>query len=339
MLYVRVNGKRVSCKLEDTKANRKHVRSRYKNDEFFEKFNVKKEYPNILELCEEVLREKESTLKSSSYLIYCSVFRTSIVPHFDKYVNEIKPKHIEAWYKTFTSSSGIVTAEAILKPAFEKALLNEYINDTPFKVKKPRIKSTYQVNPFTLDEIDLILKNEDSWFRNFIAISFYSGLRTGEILALSWKDIDFDNFTIDVNKNQTNGFLQTPKTKSSVRIIDMLPQAEMYLKKQRMLTGLKELVFYSNENNILKGASSLSWNWTKILKNSKVEYRNIYQLRHSFASNMLSNNESLNWVSQMLGHKNPSITQEKYFKYIPRKVSGRKITFLDEESTKSTHMA
>ena len=47
-----------------------------------------------------------------------------------------------------------------------------------------------------------------------------------------------------------------------------------------------------------------------------LEHRRIYQTRHSFASNMLSNKEDLNWVSQTLGHKNPGITQQKYFKYI-----------------------
>lgn len=334
ILYVSINGKRTSTKLKYTKENIKLFQSYVKNDEFLKKFNVITIIPTVLQLCEEVLNEKENILKPTSYLTYYSTYKSSIIPYFDKKINEIEACHIEQWYKTFKSKSGIIIAEAILKNAFEKAILRKYIKYTPFVIRKPKFKSNYEINPFNLEDINIILNFKNDWFTNFLGVAFYSGMRTGEILALKWCDIDFLNYAIDINKTQTNGFLQSPKTKSSLRIIDMLPQVEFYLREQRKITGLGEFVFLAYRNKKIKSSSQLHPYWKNRLKQCNIFYRNIYQTRHSFASNMLSNGEDLNWVSQMLGHKNPSVTQEKYFKYIPKRVKERKSTFLDTLSTK-----
>ena len=63
MLYVRINSKRLSTKMTDTVKNRKLVESYYRNDEFFNKFEINKQVPTVLELCEEVLKQKEKTFE------------------------------------------------------------------------------------------------------------------------------------------------------------------------------------------------------------------------------------------------------------------------------------
>lgn len=335
MLYARINGKRISTKLKYSKENIKLFTSYSKNDEFFSKFNVDNiNIPTVIELCEEVLEEKEAQLKPTSMCMYRSMFKTYIVPYFNKRIDEIEPLDIDKWYKNFTNKSGIITSESVLKPAFEKAILRKYITTSPFVITKPRIKSDYKINPFTLKEIELLLYNTKGWFKNFIGLCFFTGARTGEILALKWCDINFNNYTIDINKTQTNGFTQSPKTESSIRIIDMLPQSEDFLKNQRKETGLREYVFLPKGKKICT-SSYLTPTWNNLLIQVGLEHRGIYQTRHSFASNMLSNKEDLNWVSQTLGHKNPGITQQKYFKYIPVKRNERKNTFLDTIDTKS----
>ena len=334
MLYARISGKRISTKLKYSKENIKLFTSYSKNDEFLSKFNVEnKRVPTVIELCEEVLEEKEAYLKPTSMGMYRSMFKNYIVPYFDKRIDEIEPLDINNWYKNFTNKSGLMTSETVLKSAFEKAILRKYIKTSPFVITKPRIKSDYKINPFTLKEIELLLYNSNGWFKNFIGLCFFSGMRTGEALALKWTDIDFNNYTIDINKTQTNGFTQSPKTESSIRIIDMLPQAEEFLKNQRKETGLREYVFLPKGKKI-STSSCLTPRWTNLLIRVGLEHRGIYQTRHSFASNMLSNKEDLNWVSQTLGHKNPGITQQKYFKYIPTRKNERKNTFLDTIDTK-----
>lgn len=330
ILYVRLNGKRVSTKLKDTKENRKLVTSYYKNDEFFNKFKINKNVPSIIALCEEVMNEKEKTLKTTSYLAYESLFRCRVKTYFsDMLINELKPKHIEKWYKSFTDSRTLITCESILKPAIEKAILREYIQSSPLIVSKPRLQSNYVLTPLSYEEILTLLNNSTSWFKNFIGINFFTGMRTGELIGLKWEDIDFQSYTIEINRTITKGFIQTPKTKSSQRVIDMLPECEKFLKAQEKITGLREFVFISPvTNKHFLSSNSLVVEWKKLLKKCNLKSRGIYQLRHSFASNMLSNGEDLLWVSSMLGHKNASVTLTKYTKYLRRKRE-RKVSVLD----------
>ena len=72
------------------------------------------------------------------------------------------------------------------------------------------------------------------------------------------------------------------------------------------------------------------YEWYKLLEKLNLEKRNIYQTRHSFASNMLSNKENPLWVSQMLGHKSLNMTLEIYTRYIKEEKALRKTTFLDK---------
>ncbi len=85
-----------------------------------------------------------------------------------------------------------------------------------------------------------------------------------------------------------------------------------------------EKIFCSFQADLAKG-------WHKLLKSLNLEKRSIYQTRHSFASNMLTNQEDILWISQMLGHKSLNVTLEKYTKYLKVEKSEEKNYFFDDE--------
>jgi len=333
MLYISISGKRVSTKLKDTPKNRVLFANTVNEDEFFNKFNVnKKSIPSILELCEEVLQEKERILKGTTLLAYNSCYNNKIVPFFKNIkLKELKPKDIFDWYKTFSGSSSIKTSETILKEAIDKALIAEYIQASPFVIKKPKFLITYKMKPFSLEEITKILNsNAEERFLNLLGVLFFTGLRTGEVLGLQWQDIDFKNDEITINRTITSGFIQSPKTASSKRVIDLLPQARLFLEKQKRINGLCKYIFINaNTRQHYNTSSNLRMPWKNLLMQLNIEYRNIYQTRHSFASNMLNNGEELLWVSSMLGHKTADITLKKYSRFIKNKRI-RRATFLDK---------
>ncbi len=331
ILYIYTNGARKSSGLKDTKENRKLLENHHKNDEFYKKFNVKIDKKTIIDFCEEVLIEKEKKLQPTTMKAYKSLFESRIVPYFSKkYPHEIKPINIKEWYSTFKDKSTLNTCvNGILKIAFENAIIEGYIKTSPFIVTFPTLKSDYEMKPFNLQEIKLLLDNAEGWFKNFLGVAFFTGMRTGEILALEWKDINFSENTISINKTRTIGLTKIPKSKSSIRTIDIISQCEPFLKEQRKVTGLREKMFYRTMSKEFYNSWSLSKRWITLLKKCELEYRSIYQTRHSFASNMLSNKEDIFWVSQMLGHKNINMTSEKYSKYI-KSDRERKKTFLDE---------
>ncbi len=334
MLYISISGKRVSTKLQDTPKNRVLFANTVNEDEFFDKFNVNKKenIPSILELCEEVLQEKEKILKGTSLLAYNSCYTNKVIPFFKNIkLKQLKPKDIFDWYKTFSGSSSIKTSEAILKEAIEKALIAEYIQASPFVIKKPKFLSTYEMKPFSLDEIMKILNSKaEKSFLNFLGVLFFTGMRIGEALGLQWQDIDFENDEISINRTITSGLIQSPKTPSSKRVIDLLPQARLFLEKQKRINGLcKYVIINKKTKQHYNTSSTLRLTWKSLSKQLNMEYRNIYQTRHSFASNMLNNGEELLWVSSMLGHKTADITLKKYSKFIKDKRIRRAI-FLDK---------
>ena len=182
--------------------------------------------------------------------------------------------------------------------------------------------------------IKFILDNASGWFKNFLGIAFFTGMRTGEILALEWKDINLADGTISINKTQTMGLNKRPKSKSSVREIDILSQCEIFLKNQQRINGLGLNLFVSTKHKTggkIYGSCSLVYRWKNLLKKCNLPYRNIYQTRHSFASNMLSNKEDMFWISKMLGHKSMNVTLERYSKYVKNN-RDKKTTFLDEQN-------
>jgi len=331
ILYVNINGNRISTKLKYSKSNIKLYESYAKNEEFFNKFSVRKKDKTILDFCEEVLLEKEQRLQPTTMLAYNGLYSSRIIPYFSKkHPKDITPLFLKEWYSTFKDKATLNTCvHGILKPAFENAIIEEYIKTTLFIIRFPTFKSNYEMNPFNLQEIHLILDNATGWFKNFLGVAFFTGMRTGEILALEWSDIDFEDNIISITKTRTAGITKKPKTKSSIREIDMLSQVEVFLKNQQKLTGLNKKVFLKKQGKDFYSSVDFKNIWKELLNRCNLEYRNIYQTRHSFASNMISNGEDVFWVSQMLGHKNMNITLEKYSKYIKPKKS-KKRTFLDE---------
>lgn len=319
MLYARINGKRVSTKLEYSKENIKLFKSYAKNDEFFKKFNVMGSVPTVVELCKEVLEDKKDTLKRTSYTNYLSLLNSRIIPFFDKRkVTDIRPLDISDFYKTFTDRSTLVSSEAVLRPAFEKAVLAEIINQTPMRISKPKFKdSGYEISPFTKDELQKILDFNDERLCNFVAIACFTGLRTGEMLGLRWCDVDLKNMTMSINQQFTRCFLQTPKTKKSMGTIELPIEALPFFEKQRLKTGLREYVFYSPKNKEpYKSSYYINTLFKEMLVKLDIPERTIYQTRHTFASIRLMMGEKLEWVSYMMRHENTSITLKKYFKYI-----------------------
>lgn len=329
MLYVSINGIRKSTKLKYSKQNIKKFQSFYEDEEFFNNFSIKKSVPTILYFCNEVINEKEKELKRNSYRSYLALYISRIEPYFkNKLVTEFKPIDVYNWFNTFKDSSTLNSCYTIVKTAFEKAIINGYITSSPFIVKRPKLKSNYQINPFTYDEAQLIISHAPVSLKNLVAVAFYTGMRTGEVLGLKWSKVNFNDFTILIDNQITLGKEDSPKTFSSIRVIDMLPQCEIYLKEQFKLTSHSDFVFLNGLNTFFSSTSVLQYSWKELLKKLDIKYRSIYQTRHTFASNMISNGENLLWVSQMLGHKSLNTTLLKYSKYI-KKSGERKYTYLD----------
>ena len=176
---------------------------------------------------------------------------------------------------------------------------------------------TQKVKAFSENEVRLLLNScKNQVLRNYLQIAFFTGCRTGEILALKWSDVDFKAGKISINKTINYYDITLPKTRSSIRDIDILPLVKEALKRQKQLSGKNEYIFCSKDNYI-RFHDKLQKEWKLLLQNVGLEYRTLYHTRHTFASIMLSHSENLLWVSKrMLGHTNANMTLKIYAHYV-----------------------
>lgn len=209
----------------------------------------------------------------------------------------------------------------VLKAILDIAIEYEYISTNPAdNIKLPKHKAL-EMKPFTPDEVQTLIKSADGWFQNMVAFAFYTGVRQGEMIALTLSDIDFETMTINIDKRIAHGEVDTPKTESSVRKVPIFEPLIPFLKKQLHLCK-QEMCFTLFFNPYTKGSfydsKKLSKFWYDLLNKCEFEHRRFYNTRHSFVTNMIRSGQvSILDVSQMVGHKTIEETISTYTKFFP----------------------
>ncbi|CAK00315.1 tyrosine-type recombinase/integrase [Helicobacter acinonychis] len=193
-----------------------------------------------------------------------------------------------------------------------------YLEKNPyFAVTLKNAKEAKKIEPFSLEEVEAIIKNAPSLsLKAFLMVAFLTGMRTGEQLALTWEDIDFDHQTISINKSLNEwGQITSPKNQNSVREVDLLEPAAKILKElKKSEPAGKKFVFIG----MPRRTSVFQRRFRELLKALDLKDRKLYTTRHTFASLMLSQGEEPMWVSKMLGHKDLNTTYGAYSHYIPQ---------------------
>ncbi len=252
-------------------------------------------------------------------------FKGYIIPFFgERQLHTIKPSELQEFQTTLfekgLSGKYIKNIRSVFQTILEDALNDELIGSNPFKkVKQPKVIKT-KIDPFTLDEIQLILKEINPKHKPMFVLAFFSGMRWGEIIALEWRHIDFNENEISITQSMVEKILDTPKTQNSNRDIDMLPIVKEYLQIQKDRNLSDRWVFVNQYKDNYVRTDSLNLRIFKpLLDELGLERRPVRQTRHSFASMMLSKGEDILWVSNMLGHTETSLTLNTYSKYIKQK--------------------
>jgi integrase len=132
---------------------------------------------------------------------------------------------------------------------------------------------------------------------------YASGMRPGEIIALKWCDIDFEkkNRSTYIKTIVKQKKLDPLKTQSSKRKIDMLPLAELALKEQYEITSNYEFIFISSQKKPFYSHDIINLRLKNVLKANKIQVRKLYNLRHTFASQLIASGEDITWVSRNIG--------------------------------------
>ncbi len=252
-------------------------------------------------------------------------------------VNDIGREEIEKFY-LYLGSQNISKLRAriivrFLKASLDMALYDEVISRNPiFPTKFSMLKESKKIEPFSLLEVKRILevaqgKDYPKWFGNLLKVAFFTGMRCGELFALTKNDIDFKRNKISILKaiKQHNGKASEPKTTSGIREIDLLPPVREALLAQIEAQGGKTYLFSHKSGKPFRKSADFLELWTSALNEAGLKYRTFYTTRHSFASIMLSEGEEAMWVSKTLGHENLNITLEYYARFLENEQKPRAV--------------
>ncbi len=188
---------------------------------------------------------------------------------------------------------------------------------TPFRAIKAIKVPKSDVEPFTLEEVQMILDNVRADYRNYYAIRFFTGMRTAEVDGLKWRFVDFERRQILVREAFVNGEVTYTKNDGSQREIRMSAPVYEALMAQHEVTGQGEYVFCTRQGTPLSHRNVTLRVWYPLLRHLGLRSRRPYQTRHTAATLWLAAGESPEWIARQLGHTTTEMLFRVYSRYVP----------------------
>ena len=189
---------------------------------------------------------------------------------------------------------------------------------SPFSNVKPLKVRKVDIQPFTLEEVDRILKTVRMDWRDYLQVRFLTGMRTGEVNGLKWKYVDFERRLILIRETFVLGEDEYTKTDSSQRDVQMSQPVYEALKRQWEVSGkLSAYVFCNREGHPIDNKNFSDRVWYPLLRHLGLAQRRPYQMRHTAATLWLASGENPQWISNQLGHANSQMLFTVYGRFVP----------------------
>lgn len=199
-------------------------------------------------------------------------------------------------------------------------------NNANMPVAKKTKREIYTVEEAQLF-IDRLIQKAPLKYQCYFILMLYSGLRRGEMAGLTWKDIDFDNCIISIDKalyhiSNKGTALDTPKSETSNRCLHLTDVVFTYLKRLKLFydseavrLGSKwnenDFVFKRDDGGVLSPLTPNEW-LHRFCERENLKYVVPHSFRHLNASLLIESGASVKTVQSCLGHSDASTTLNIY---------------------------
>lgn len=349
----RVNGKQKMLATKvPVKGNNKRKAERVLKELIakYEGLNLENENILFTAFLDKWLQSVKPILKPATWESYDKTVSGKIKPYFEQKnyrFREMKPEIFTEYFvylATEGKSNGkgglsyktVKNIRGVLSSAYEYAIENSYIKDNPvLKSKMPffahSIKS--DVPEYSAEQVRKLLlfaKENDSHIYIFLLLALYTGLRKGELLALTWDDVDYDKKLLRVNKSRTGSRkaitaqITTPKTESSNRKIPLndtvLEALKAEKKRQNEHAEILGNGYDKSHSFIVRtvlgkpyvNLSAINRVVNRLTENAGLPHCTIHGFRHSVASILDDNGVPIQDISVLLGHESVQTTERIY---------------------------
>lgn len=292
------------------------------------------------ELADEWFEQYKNTVRESTYVAQKLAYKKHIFPLFGNLkISRISipycQKQVNHWYSYYKKYSNLI---GLTSSVFKYALSLRLIRSNPMdavirpkrkkRIDEERYSAPYYEKEELLEFLEIAKNYPDPIYPIFRILAF-TGLRKGELLALRWKDIDFEKSTLSVKQtlatcDKWEIKFQVPKTEKSLRTISIDSETLQVIKRWQLKQkeyflrmGIKptkdgeQLLFVSEENKPLY-LDYVNHNLKIIIKENNLKRITPHGFRHTHCSLLFESGASLKEVQVRLGHTDIKTTMDIY---------------------------
>lgn len=281
---------------------------------------------NLKTLVSEFLEEHKFSIKERTYLTYLQIanhyLKGSIGEcELSKLSSVELNNYIQNLRKSFEALATIKIIKTLLNQALNYAFSRKYINNTikiSVNLKSQNMHKISFLEDSEINKIEEYILNKKRYHLYGILITLYTGLRIGELLALKWDNIDFQNKVMNITATicdvafdkKMYHIESSPKSESGLREIPLTNNVIKLLLDLRK--NQENSIFVVSKKGKQLFVRAYQDSFARLLRRLKIKHYGFHSLRHTFATRCYRHGMDIKTLSELLGHSSPSVTLKIY---------------------------
>ncbi|MDY6988396.1 MAG: tyrosine-type recombinase/integrase [Thermodesulfobacteriota bacterium] len=279
--------------------------------------------PLFSQVAKEWLKHKQPNVRHSTWKMY----EGHVNLHLNRFdplkVNRITTAKVEEFITECQMERMNLTTLRKILVAFGQimafAVRRGYCDHNPVRdAERPRSQGNLEdkkIQVLSSEQIQALLANTEGLkYQTLFMLAIFSGARQGELRGLKWTDLDLFNSQLRIERTFNKKRWYEPKSKTSIRQIDLGPQMIAQLKRWKLACPPSELdlMFPNDAGKPLDRWNLLKRHFYPALEAAKLPHFRFHDLRHTYASLLIEQGENIKYVQNQLGHSSPVVTLTVY---------------------------